>query len=579
MTTRRLAAILAADVVGYSRMMGTDEAGTLARLQALRRDVIDAAMARTGGRLVKDTGDGVLAEFASAVEAVRCALDVQAQMRQHPDNPMQLRIGINVGDVIATGADIHGDGVNVAARLEALAEPGGILVSAPVHEYAAGKVDCRFEDIGEQDLKNIDRKVRAYRVRVGEPEPPALPLPEKPSLVVLPFQNMSGDPEQEYFADGMVEDITTALSRIRSLFVIARNSAYTYKGRAVDVRLVGGELGVRYVLEGSVRRAGSRVRITGRLIEAATGAHLWADRFDGTLEDVFDLQDRITSSVVAAIAPKLLTAEIQLAQRVPTGNLQAYDLMLRALSHYATRSRSGFEEAIALLRKAIALDPGYALAHAHLAWFCWGMVGMGWLSRDDAAVADMVPLAQTALALDGDDPEVLLLTGAIICGAGGDLHGGIALIEKSISLNPNSAAAFRMVAGEYAFAGDTKAALINMERAERLNPLDKGTTHNIGYTIAHFVEGNHAAVLEWTGKALREQPNLTPHLRYRAASLGLLGRVEEGRQVVQRLLELAPDYTIARARRHIEFDMNNIFKTPGVADSLYEGLRRSGVPE
>jgi adenylate cyclase len=348
--TRRLAGILAADVVGYSRMMGADEAGTLAKLQALRRDVIDPAMARTGGRLVKDTGDGVLAEFASAVGAVRCALDVQSQLRRHPDNDMQLRIGINVGDVMVTGEDIHGDGVNVAVRLEALAEPGGILVSGTVQETAAGRLDCRFEDIGERELKNIGRKVRAFRVGPGEPERPALALPDKPSLAVLPFHNMSGDPEQDYFADGMVEDITSALSRISWLFVIARNSSFIYKGRAVDIKQVGRELGVRYVLEGSVRKGGNRVRVTGQLIDAATGAHLWSERHDRDLSDIFAVQDEITVSVAGVIEPALAEAEQQRVLRKPPDRLDAWEAYQRGLWHFHKYEKQDNDAALAFFR-------------------------------------------------------------------------------------------------------------------------------------------------------------------------------------------------------------------------------------
>src|SRR5882762_2502267 len=336
-TERRLAAILAADVAGYSRLIGADEEGTLDGLKAIRAELIDPTVAAHRGRIVKTTGDGVLVEFASVVDALRCATEWQRAMMERtacvpPAHRIEFRIGINVGDVVVEDGDIFGDGVNVAARLEALAEPGGICVSARVQEDAAGRLDLAFEDMGEQALKNIARPVRVYRVRpesphpspplqsgegsalsarVGAAEPPALPLPDKPSIAVLPFQNMSGDPEQEYFADGMVEEIITGLSRIRWLFVIARNSSFTYKGQSVDVKQVGRELGVRYVLEGSVRKAGTQVRITGQLIDALTGTHLWASRFDGSLEDVFDLQDQVAVSVAGVIEPALQAAEIR----------------------------------------------------------------------------------------------------------------------------------------------------------------------------------------------------------------------------------------------------------------------------
>src|SRR5579864_8820357 len=335
---RRLAAILAADVAGYSRLMGADEEGTVRRLKSVRAELIDPAIARHNGRIVKTTGDGLLVEFASVVDAMRCATQWQSAMAERAaaaDTGIEWRIGVNLGDIIIDEGDIHGDGVNIAARLEAMAEPGGICISHAVLTQTRGKLDFPVEDLGDQALKNIAQPVHVFRALAEEkkmPEPAALPLPDKPSIAVLPFANMSGDPEQEYFADGMVEEIITALSRIRWLFVIARNSTFTYKGRAVDVKQVGRELGVRYVFEGSVRKGGNRVRITAQLIEAATGTHLWADRFDGSLEDVFDLQDKVALSVAGVIEPALQAAEIRRSVARPTRDLTAYDLYLRALA-------------------------------------------------------------------------------------------------------------------------------------------------------------------------------------------------------------------------------------------------------
>ena len=435
---RRLAGILAADVVGYSVMVGADEPGTLARVRALRTDVIEPLAATHGGRLFKTTGDGFFVDFASAVQALRCAIAIQDMLRAQADG-LRLRIGVHQGEVVPEGDDLVGDGVIIAARLEPLAEPGGICISSRVREDASGKMALEVDDLGEPALKNIAARFRVFRVRYGAAERPPLPLPDKPSLVVLPFQNMSGDPEQEYFTDGMVEDITTGLSRIRSLFVISRNSAFTYKGRAVDVRQVGRELGVRYVLEGSVRKAGSRVRITGQLVDTSSGAHLWADRFDGTLEDVFELQDQVTASVVAAIEPNLLKAEIQRAQRKPTENLQAYDLLLRALPHFSTGSRDALAEAAHLLRRAVEIEPAYAPGLAYLALCQWTIVSQGWMDRGNPAVAEMIDLARAALALDRNDPEILRIAGNITALPGGDLSGGIALLDRSISLNANNA--------------------------------------------------------------------------------------------------------------------------------------------
>src|SRR5271166_1456071 len=336
---RRLTAILAADVAGYSRLMGVDEEGTHERLKAHLGELVEPKIAEHRGRIVKNTGDGFLAEFASVVDAVRCAVEIQRGMVERnaeapPEKRIEFRVGINLGDVIVEPHDIFGDGVNIAARLEALADPGGVLISAAVHEQVRGRVQCRFDDVGEQQVKNIPKPVRVYRVlRVPEPAP-VLAARDKPSIAVLPFQNMSGDPEQEYFADGMSEEITTALSRIRWLFVIARNSAFTYKGRSVDLRQAGRELGVRYVLEGSVRKAANRVRITAQLAEAETGRHLWADRFDGNLSDVFELQDHVTEGVIRAVAPTLRLAEMDRVRRKPPESLDAYDLYLRALPNY-----------------------------------------------------------------------------------------------------------------------------------------------------------------------------------------------------------------------------------------------------
>ena len=559
---RRLAAILAADVVGYSRLMGRDENGTLGPAEgASQTERLEPVLARHGGRLVKLMGDGALAEFPSAVDALSAAISFQQAMaeanRDQPaDTAIVFRIGLHLGDLIVDGDDLYGDGVNVAARLEAEAPPGGILVSRAVREAVDGRLKAKLHALGELSLKNIEKPIRAFRVEweaadwkatatpapkavqdeptTPAPTTPALALPDKPSIAVLPFQNMSGDPEQEYFADGMVEDIITGLSRFKSLFVIARNSSFTYKGKSPDIRQVGRDLGVRYVLEGSVRKAGNRVRLTGQLIDATTGVHIWADRFDSTLENVFDLQDRMTGSVVAAIEPKLRMAEIERALRKPTENLQAYDLMLRALPNLRALSRERLEEAIRLLRRAIALDPGYAAAMAQLATGQWWLVVQGWLDRSDPELVDMIQLARTALEIDDDDPEVLVAVAFLIALPGNDFGGGMALIEKAIGLNPNSANAFRVAGLLHAYAGDTRAALDRLMLADRLNPIEGGTSHNLGYALAYFVAGEYHSVIEWTGKILRDRPNYLPALRYRAASFGLLGRLDEGRQVFDR---------------------------------------------
>ncbi|MCX7382549.1 MAG: adenylate/guanylate cyclase domain-containing protein, partial [Alphaproteobacteria bacterium] len=435
---RRLAGIVAADVVGYSRLLGQDEAATLARVRALRSEIIEPQAAAHAGRLFKTTGDGFLLAFPSAVQALRCALAIQAAQRA--EGALQLRIGVHQGEVIPDGDDLHGDGVVIAARLEPLAEPGGIALSARVREDAMGKVAIETEDLGTPTLKNIAQPIQVFRIRPAAPERQALALPDKPSLAVLPFQNMSGDPEQEYFADGMVEEIITALSRFRQLFVIARNSSFTYKGRAVDVKQVGRDLGVRYVLEGSVRKAANRVRITGQLIDAATGAHLWADRFDGPLEDIFELQDRIAESVVASIAPTVEKAELLRARRKPTGSLDAYDCYLRGIAGAAWLvSREGNEEASHFFYRAIALDPEFASAYA-MATHCLTIRRVsGW--RTDAAVetAEALRLARLAVELGHDDADVLARAGMCLAHMSRDLDAGLALTERALALNPNSA--------------------------------------------------------------------------------------------------------------------------------------------
>ena len=410
---RRLAAILAADVAGYSRLMGADEEGTLERLKALRCELLDPKIAAHHGRIVKTTGDGLLVEFASVVDAVRCAVAVQQAIPERntdvaADSSIELRIGINLGDVIVEGDDLYGDGVNIAARIEALADPGGVFVSNTVHDHVRDRLPFVFEDLGEQQVKNIARPVRVYRVREASgaaksPSGPALPLPDKPSIAVLPFQNMSGDPEQEYFVDGMVEEIITALSRIRWLLVLARNSSFSYKGQSPDVKRVGRELGVRYVLEGSVRKAGGRVQITAQLIDAASGAHLWADRFDGSLEDVFELQDKVASSVAGVIEPALQAAETARSAGRPTTDLTAYDLYLRAYTMVLSSSRQ-IPEVLRLMKQPIARDPHYGPALAWAAICCYRLV-LDNRSKDPAAdCLKGIDFARRALDVAGTTP-------------------------------------------------------------------------------------------------------------------------------------------------------------------------------
>ena len=440
--------------------MGADEEGTLARLKTLRKTLVDPVIAAHRGRIVKTTGDGMLVEFASAVDAARCAVELQRRIAEQnsgvpQDQRIEFRIGIHVGDIIFDDNDIFGDGVNIAARLEGIAEAGGVCMSDDAYRQIRGKVEIGWDDMGPQTLKNIAEPLRAWRVQLTDQtpsaarsgssfsQPRALPLPDKPSIAVLPFQNMSGDPEQEYFADGMVEDIITALSHFKALFVIARNSSFTYKGRAVDVKQVGRELGVRYVLEGSVRKAANRVRITGQLVDTATGAHLWAERFDGGLGDIFDLQDQVTESVVGAIAPAVEKAEIERAKRKPTESLDAYALYLRGLARfYQFANRQANDEALRLFNSAIELDPDFASAYARAA-FCYVIAKInGWISGTPNETAEVTRLAQRAVELGKDDAIALAAGGYALAYVVRDLGVGAALIDRALVLNSNLAEAW-----------------------------------------------------------------------------------------------------------------------------------------
>jgi adenylate cyclase len=497
-----------------------------------------------------------------------------------PECRIEFRVGINLGDVMIDGDDIYGDGVNVAARLEGLANPDGICISCKVRDEVRDKLNLTFEDMGEQLVKNIARPIRVFRVTpsvVAQPTAsakPALALPDKPSIAVLPFTNLSGDPEQDYFADGIVEDIITALSRVHWLFVIARNSSFTYKGSAVDVKRVGRDLGVRYVLEGSVRKANNRVRIAGRLVDAATGAHVWADHFDGALDDIFDLQDRVTSSVAGIIEPKLRYAEMERARRKPTERLDAYDLYLRALAQFMG-SYDGNLEALRLLRRAIEIDPQYASPYGLAAW-CYTMQrARGWVTPSDPALAEGIRLAKLAASMGQDDSETLWMTGHALALMNGDHEGGIALIDRALALNPNSASAWRASGLIRALVGNTELAIDHLERSVRLSPLDAfAWLGSLGFSYAHFIAGRYEEASAWCDKALQEAPDHPPVLRMKAATCGLLGRFNEGRVWVGRLLAVNPDTTVSSMRLYY-----GIFMKPGFLEVLLDGLRKAGLPE
>ncbi len=587
---RKLIAVVYADMVGYSRLIGFDDAGTLQRLRSLRSELIDPAINEHGGRIVQTGGDLLLIVFDSIDGAVRCAVKVQQQIPIHDgeqpqDRAIRFRVGINIGDAIADGTDLHGDAVNVTARLQAECPPGGICVSRSVRDHVHGRLSLEFEELGSLRLRNIDRPIEAFVMKLddgAESHPAqrsnALPSSDR-SIAVLPFQNMSGDPEQEYFCDGIVEEIITGLSRIPSLYVMARNSSFAYKGKSPDVRQVGRELGVRYVLEGSVRKAGTRVRIVGQLVQTATGAHLWADRFEGDLTDIFQLQDQVTMSVVGAIEPKIRLAETERALRKPTNNLEAYDLVLRGRWTYEPARKESFQEAANLYRRAIALDPNYSLAYALLARTLWIIAAYQWTQPSEDDLAEYVDLAKTAVQLGQADPETLCVAAHIIALPGGDLEDGIAIVNRALTQNPNSADTLAISGMLLAYSGDTQMAMRHLEEANRLSPLVRISFGVFGFYLACFVDADYKRVLDGTAQALREQPTNVTALRYRTAALALLGRLDEARRTVERLLVVNPDVTISRCRRHIEVEMKNPFKRPGVVEAYYEGLRRAGLPE
>jgi TolB-like protein/class 3 adenylate cyclase len=579
---RRLAAIVSADVAGYSRLMGRDESGTLAALKDVLQEVVDPAIAMHGGRVVKTTGDGLLLEFASVVNAVRCAVEVQMAMADRSaeipeDRRITFRIGVNLGDIIVEGDDIFGDGVNVAARLQEIAPRGGICISGRVHEDVRDRLATAFEGGGTQTLKNIARPVQVWRWQPGRavgPKPAALPLPDKPSIAVLPFQNMSGDPEQEYFADGMVDDITTALSRFKSLFVIARNSSFSYKGKSPDIRQVGRDLGVRYVLEGSVRKAGGKVRITGQLIDAATGAHLWADRFEGSLEDIFDLQDQVTTSVVGAVAPKLDQAEIERAKRKPTESLDAYDYYLRGVADVQRLTKQSNETALRLFYMAIEIDINFASALA-MASRCYTLRKTNrWMMDPAQETAEAVRLARRAIEVGKGDAVALCYAGYALVHAAYELESGAAIIERAIALNPHLAIAWQLSGTVQAFLGRSEVAIEHTMRAMRLSPLDPSLSlMQSSLALAYFIAGRYDDASIWSDRAMQEGTSFLPAFRMAVASKALAGRQEEARNALGRMLQIDPTARISNSAERA------LFRRIQDVTRFGDGLRKAGLPE
>jgi adenylate cyclase len=578
---RRLAAIFAGDIAGYSRLMGADEEGTLRQLKAHRKELVDPKITEHRGRVVKTTGDGMLVEFVSVVDAVRCAVDIQRGMAERnsdlpADKRIEFRVGINVGDIISDSNDIYGDGVNVAARLEALADPGGIMVSRTVHDQVRDKLSFGFKDMGEQPVKNIARPVGVYQVSLIENTAPIavkdaaeVSSAKRPSIAVLPFANISGDPEQEYFADGISEDIIAGLSKLRWFFVIARNSSFTYKGNAVDVKRVSRELGVRYVLEGSVRKGGNRVRITAQLIDASTGNHIWADRYDGDLTDVFALQDEITKKVVAAIEPKLLEAEGVRSQGRSPQDLDAWDMVMQTNSLLWRLTKIDIDAAIALLRLAIERYPDYAPAHSMLAIaLLFRGISVGVAHSQEMKEAAL--LASRAAELDDHDPWAHLALGWVAFLMRRS-HDAVVEYQRALDINPNFAAARAHLGMALACDGQSDTAIHHLEQALRMSPHDP---QNIfvytALAVAHYLAGNYPEAVGFGHKAVQQRPGFTGGHRIYIASLAQAKRIEEARTALDRLKELQPEISIAWIQQNSPY-------MPGPLVKLLDGMRKAGL--
>jgi adenylate cyclase len=551
---RRLAAILCADVAGYSRLMGEDEEGTLAALKAHRRELLDPVIAQHQGRLVKTTGDGMLIEFFSVVDAVRGAVAVQHEMERRNEavpegRRIRFRIGINLGDIIVDDDDIFGDGVNVAARLEAMAEPGTICISAAVREQLGERLDLAYADLGEHVVKNIARPIRVYRIG-GEAAPAPAPAAaasardSRPSIAVLRFANMSGDAEQEYFADGMVEDIITGLAHIKWLGVIGRNSSFAYGGKSVDTKQVGRELDVRYVLEGSVRKMGNRVRITTQLVEAENGRHLWAERYDRDLTDIFALQDEITLAVVGAIEPSVRAAEIERVRHTRPDNLDAYDLILRAVPFANSGVPGDAERALPLLQRAIELEPNFGGVYSLLAR-CYQMryATMGYRAEDKAAA---IANAHKALSLGGDEAATLASAGFVIYLLERDAETANEAFERALALNPSSSIALCFSALTLAFSGQTDLAVERAERAIKLSPFDPMLYGPYtALAAAHCVAGRSDEAIAAARRAIQVNPRFPQSHVWLILALAQAGRGDEAKIAAQRLIEVEPSFTVS----------------------------------
>lgn len=582
---RRLAAIFAADVEGYSRLMSLDEVGTLRALTA-RRETMDGLILRHHGRIANTAGDSVLAEFPSVIEAVACAVEIQEALSRALDTGegepgIRFRIGIHIGDVMVKEGDLFGEGVNIAARLQALAEPGGICISGDVHKHVRKMLPLSYADLGPQRVKNIPEAIRAISVRSGAgaqegggaaPISETLALPEKPSIAVLPFTNMSGDPEQDYLVDGIVEEVIAALSRVRSFFVVARNSTFTYKGRAVDVRQVSRELGVRYVLEGSFRRSGRRIRVTAQLIDGTDGSHIWADHYNGEIEDIFDVQDQVTEAIVGALQPSIRSNEIERARRKRPDSLDAYDCVMRAMPIAWSNDPEAAAQGLALLEKAMALDPAYALAKSLASWCYAQRVAYLRSSDPEADKARGLELAEAAARLDSNDPLVLTtLGGAYTLARRLDI--AAVLIEKALQLDPNLAWAWHRSGWLHVYLEKPEIAIEHFQHSLRLSPVDP-TRFNllIGIGAAHFAAARYEQAAEWVEKGLREQPRALWAHRILAAACARAGRLEQARRSVDLLLQAYPDLTVTTL-------LGILPAGPDYLRRFADGLRWAGMPE
>ncbi len=583
---RRLSAILAADVVGFSRLMGADEAGTLDRLKALRRELVQPKIREYSGRIVKLMGDGLLAEFPSVVDAVRCAVDIQNAIAAHEaDEPeerrISLRIGVNLGDIIVEGSDIYGDGVNVAARLEGLAEPGGVCISGPAFDTVEGKLDLVFEDVGPQQVKNIARPVRAYRLastHIGALDAPeaSLPLPDKPSIAVLPFSNMSGDPEQDYFSDGITEDIITELSRFREFDVIARNSSFLFKGRFVKVQDVRRELGARYVVEGSVRKSGDRVRVTTQLIDAETGTHIWADRYDRQLHDIFAIQDEVTEAIVARVADRLRGAGISRSRSMRS--ITAYDLVLQSRPYRTEWTLAASQKAEELLRQAIAMDANSAQAHAALAFVLAGEYEEGWVNDPDATLCEALAVAKQAVANDDSDGYTHASL-AYVLHLTRDFELAAHEANTALSLNPNHANII-MTCGWIAIVlGDPEMGIKHIQRARQLNPYMPGFDL-CALGTAYFQAKRYQEAIDVISQVA--DPPLWSYKEL-AACHAYLGQKENARRNLKKFLERArtdlahfPGEDPKAWRAH--FEQYVIRRRKEDVEHAIEGARKAGLP-